>query len=64
MGSSEAHVRLHVFFGRRKLYTLLPVAARHRNEGGETAGLAAPSDAVWDTGLAEMETVPVGQEET
>jgi RNA polymerase sigma-70 factor (ECF subfamily) len=65
MGSSEADVRLHVFFGRRKLYTLLPVAARHRNEGGETApGLAAPSDAVWDTGLAEMEIVPVGREET
>jgi hypothetical protein len=34
MGSSEANVRLHVFFGRRKLYTLLTVAARHRNAGG------------------------------
>jgi RNA polymerase sigma-70 factor (ECF subfamily) len=34
MGSSEANVRQHVFFGRRKLYTLLTVAARHRNEGG------------------------------
>jgi RNA polymerase sigma-70 factor, ECF subfamily len=26
MGSSEANVRLHLFFGRRKLYTLLTVA--------------------------------------
>ena len=33
MGSSEANVRLLVFFGRRKLYTLLTVGAHDRDEG-------------------------------
>jgi RNA polymerase sigma-70 factor (ECF subfamily) len=64
MGGSETSTQRHVFFATRKLYALA-VLARHRNEPGETAAdLPAAGGALGNTGLAEMETIPVGQDET
>jgi RNA polymerase sigma-70 factor, ECF subfamily len=63
MGGSEPDVRRHIFVGRRKLNTLL-IPARHRNAASATAAVCQhQSDALGDTGLAEMETVPLGQDE-
>lgn len=60
MGRSEADVRLLIFFGRRKLYTLLTGTGHHRNDCGETAAApAAPSDAFGDTALPKSKRCPL-----